>query len=295
VLRPKMLGAWHLDRLTRDRTLDFFILYSSAASLFGNPGQSNYAAANLYLEALAEQRRGAGLPALVMQWGAIGEVGHIARSGDVAKIMTERLGVRLIPPRRAFERLEEAIVGGLGQVAVADLDWSKLAHMPQLAKSPKYGPVRPAPGAPDQEGEPDAARQRERLAAMPPAQRYQYVKEGALKQLAAVLRMPVAKLGIEQSLTDLGMDSLMVVEFQMAVEQQFGISVPTLEFMDVVTVGQLVGRIADQLGVEPIIAADALPLNDVLDVDALPADALDEVLATLLQGTRDPTKEGSPP
>jgi acyl carrier protein len=295
VLQPKVLGAWNLDRLTRDAALDFFVLYSSAATLVGNPGQSNYAAANLYLEALAEQRRAAGLPALAMLWGAIEGVGHLARHADVAKTMTERLGVKLLAPARAFERLEQAMVAGAGQVAVAELNWSKLALLPQLAKSPKYSLVRPAPGESSREESYDTAKERELLAALPPGERFQYVQQSVLRQLATVLRMPVSKLGVGQSLLDLGMDSLMVVELQVAVEHQFGITIQALEFMDIATVEQLVGRVAGKLGVEPTGAPqEAGSRTESIDVDSLPTEALDDMLAKLLEGKSGPAAGGAP-
>src|SRR5204863_9825892 len=84
VLRPKIAGAWNLHRHTLDRELDLFVMYSSATTLFGNEGQANYVAANLYLEALADYRRGLGLPDLAVAWGAIGDVGHLARNAVVA-------------------------------------------------------------------------------------------------------------------------------------------------------------------------------------------------------------------
>jgi NAD(P)-dependent dehydrogenase (short-subunit alcohol dehydrogenase family) len=76
VLAPKILGAWHLHNLTKKLPLDLFVLYSSATTFLGNPGQGNYVAANMYLESLAAMRRAAGLPALCVSWGAISDVGY---------------------------------------------------------------------------------------------------------------------------------------------------------------------------------------------------------------------------
>ncbi|MGH3973891.1 MAG: SDR family NAD(P)-dependent oxidoreductase, partial [Pseudonocardiaceae bacterium] len=78
-LSPKMQGAVILDAVTQHRQLDFFVLFSSMAALLGNLGQANYVAGNLFLEALARQRRGCGLPGQAIEWGAISEVGYVAR------------------------------------------------------------------------------------------------------------------------------------------------------------------------------------------------------------------------
>lgn len=84
VLAPKILGAQHLHQLTLDMDLDFFVLYSSATTLFGNPGQAGYVGANTWLESLARYRRDImGLPATCISWGAIDDVGFLARHQDI--------------------------------------------------------------------------------------------------------------------------------------------------------------------------------------------------------------------
>src|SRR5258708_39615273 len=92
VLRPKIAGAWNLHHQTLDRELDFFIMYSSATTLFGNEGQANYVAANLYLEALADYRRGLGLPALAVAWGAVGEFAPPAPKAAPPPMLSEPRG-----------------------------------------------------------------------------------------------------------------------------------------------------------------------------------------------------------
>jgi len=77
VMAAKIDGAWNLHLLTRDCPLDHFVLFSSAAGLLGAPAQGNYAAANAYLDALAWYRRGQGLPALSIGWGAWSEIGEL--------------------------------------------------------------------------------------------------------------------------------------------------------------------------------------------------------------------------
>ncbi|MBU6352401.1 MAG: SDR family NAD(P)-dependent oxidoreductase, partial [Chloroflexi bacterium] len=75
VMQPKADAAWHLHTLTQGLELDFFVAFSSMASLVGNPGQSNYAAANGFLDGLMQARRRVGLPGLSIAWGPWAEVG----------------------------------------------------------------------------------------------------------------------------------------------------------------------------------------------------------------------------
>src|SRR5688572_11811485 len=77
---PKVDGSWNLHELTRHLPLDFFLLYSSAASLIGSPGQGNYSAANAYQDGLAWHRRACGLPALSLNWGQWAGTGQVAKA-----------------------------------------------------------------------------------------------------------------------------------------------------------------------------------------------------------------------
>ncbi|WP_134903006.1 KR domain-containing protein, partial [Paenibacillus polymyxa] len=79
VLSPKVNGAWNLHRMTEGRPIDFFILFSSVASVFGSPGQGAYATGNAFLDSLAHYRLSRGLPALSINWGPWSEVGMAAR------------------------------------------------------------------------------------------------------------------------------------------------------------------------------------------------------------------------
>jgi hypothetical protein len=78
VAGPKVRGAWHLHTQTQDRPLDFFVLFSSVASIIGSPGQSNYAASNAFMDGLAHFRREQGLAATAVNWGPWADVGMAA-------------------------------------------------------------------------------------------------------------------------------------------------------------------------------------------------------------------------
>src|SRR5262249_20899973 len=109
VLSPKVEGAWNLHRLTSGLTLDFFVLFSSAAGLFGAMGQGNYAAANAFLDALAEHRRAHGLPGQSLAWGPWSDVGLASTLPAARKARLSRLGLRTLSPSQGIALLESAL------------------------------------------------------------------------------------------------------------------------------------------------------------------------------------------
>ena len=80
VLQPKVTGALNLERLAAGLNLDYLLFYSSATTLFGNPGQYNYVAANGFLEGLARRLHARGIPAVAVAWGGIADAGYLARN-----------------------------------------------------------------------------------------------------------------------------------------------------------------------------------------------------------------------
>jgi NADPH:quinone reductase-like Zn-dependent oxidoreductase/acyl carrier protein len=293
VLRPKMAGAWNLHRQTLGENLDFFTLYSSAITLFGNEGQANYAAANMYLEALAAHRRGLGLPGLAVAWGAISDVGHMARHAALTERVKERLGVRLLAPARALDRMADALAAGSDNVALAEVSWSRLAALPAVAKAPKYMRMRDLmrEEASDTAGI-NADEIRVHLAGLPREEALAAVHQLLIKHIAGVVGTAPAKIPIDQPLTDLGMDSLMLVELQIGLDKQFGIAIPTLELMDLATVEKLGRRIVDEIGGTPAKVEQAEPsAHDLNPIENAPEPAFELTLGRLMEQELDRAKE----
>ncbi|MDP2292937.1 MAG: SDR family NAD(P)-dependent oxidoreductase, partial [Actinomycetota bacterium] len=126
VLAPKVVGAQLLDEATRTLDLDHFVLFSSAAALFGSPGQANYAAANSALDALARRRRSHGLPALSINWGAWAEAGMAARLDDREQQRMASRGVGMLDSATALDALGHLLEHTRPQIAVMAIDWPKL-------------------------------------------------------------------------------------------------------------------------------------------------------------------------
>ncbi len=121
VLRPKLDGAWNLHVLTLAKQLEFFVLFSSWASIDGAPGQINHSAANAFLDGLAHLRRTNGLPGLSVNWGAWGDVGSAA--GDKVQRQLARSGMETMPPKDALETLRLALSFPDAQIAIAAIRW----------------------------------------------------------------------------------------------------------------------------------------------------------------------------
>ena len=127
VIAPKVQGAWNLHQLTQELPLDFFVCFSSAASLLGSAGQGNYAAANAFLDGLAYHRRALGLPGLSVNWGAWGEGGMASRLADQFQSRIRSLGMSSIPPEQGLQILDQLLGQSATLVGVFPVNWSQFA------------------------------------------------------------------------------------------------------------------------------------------------------------------------
>ena len=125
VMAPKVQGAWELHAATEDLPLDFFVLFSSVASLLGSAGQGNYAAANAFLDGLAHYRRAQGLQALSINWGPWAEVGMAAALEERTRQRQTERGFHFIEPTQGTRALGEVLERSYPQLAVLPLDWPR--------------------------------------------------------------------------------------------------------------------------------------------------------------------------
>jgi phthiocerol/phenolphthiocerol synthesis type-I polyketide synthase C len=113
-------------------------LYSSATTLFGNPGQGNYVAANAALEALARARLAAGLTATCVRWGVIDDVGFLARNQKIKDALQSRMGGSALPSAVALEALEAMLIADRSDLGVLEIDWRALSRFLPSASAPKF-------------------------------------------------------------------------------------------------------------------------------------------------------------
>ena len=246
IFSPKILGARHLHELTSGLALDFFVLYSSATTLFGNPGQGAYVAANAYLETLAHARRSSGLPALCVRWGAIDDVGFLARNPKIKEALQGRMGGATITSSAALDVLERLIVSDRSDLGVLELDWTALSRFLPSAAEPKFSTVSV------QDDDSKSAKHkaddiRHLLGELSHEDLVNAFKDLLKTEIGEILRIAPDKIDSDRSLYDIGMDSLMGVELVLAIENRFGIALSVMAISEGPTITKLVEKILEQL------------------------------------------------
>ncbi|MCY7388570.1 MAG: type I polyketide synthase [Burkholderiales bacterium] len=246
VLAPKVLGAQYLHALTLDSQLDLFVLFSSATTLFGNPGQGSYVAANAALESLATSRRNAGLPATCVRWGAIDDVGFLARNEKLKDALQHRMGGTALHSEAALDELENMLLANRSGLGVMELDWRALARFLPTAASPRFNDLAKLGG--DAQGEETNADDIQRLLAELPDEALLPTFIDMIKvEVAEILRASVDKLDTNQSMFEMGLDSLMGVELAIALEGRFGVRLPVMALSESPTIAKLAARMIAQL------------------------------------------------
>ena len=242
VLAPKAFGACHLDRLTKDDDLDFFIVSSSVSSLFGSPGQSNYATANALLDGLVAQRRAQGLPATGVNFGPWAQGGMA--SSEAARANISAQGLIALDPSAALSALAEVVANGTGQATVIKANWQRAAKVLGSSRPPILDLVLPS-AVGEVTGDSELLKQ---LQEIPVPQRAGFVTEFLQREVQNFLRLAQPPAASSRFL-DLGTDSLMAIELRNRLHSQFGgkFTINATAVFDYPTIGGLAEYLVGQL------------------------------------------------
>ncbi|MFL6335826.1 MAG: SDR family NAD(P)-dependent oxidoreductase, partial [Pyrinomonadaceae bacterium] len=259
VMAPKVGGAWNLHTLTAHLPLDFFVLFSSAVSLLGPPGQGNYSAASAFIDALAHYRRAAGLPGLSINWGPWAEVGQAARPELDGRLS---LGVfNSLLPEQGLKVFGALLHQDLAQVGVLPINWSRFSEVyPTGRKNPLISHLisESLRGRMRNETPAKAADTltRDALLTAPPDERQRLLESYLCERIAHTLGSSPSGLDVHQPLNRLGLDSLMAIELKTAVETNLGVVLPISVLLQGPDTIELAAEILKQL---PKPAATSLP------------------------------------
>src|SRR3954454_2187182 len=274
VMAPKVDGSWNLHEATRKRDLDFFVLFSSMASMLGSAGQGNYAAANAYEDALAHYRRALGLPATSVNWGPWAE-------GGMATALTSRdqqrwasQGIGQLAGHEGFEALERALQLDRAQLGIMRVDWrrwsaSSAAEQPLVAELVRDARPTTAPRAESR------ARLTALVASAQPKDVARMILQHVQELAAKVLGVPTAAhIDPARPLNEIGLDSLMAVELRNAIAASAGRSLPATLVFDYPTAD----AIARFLGHEVFSAVPAQAAVPQAQID----DAANQLIASVI-------------
>jgi natural product biosynthesis luciferase-like monooxygenase protein len=242
VLHPKVSGAWIVHDVTRHLPLDFFIAFSSISAAWGSRGQSFYAAANHFLDALTVYRRRRGRPALTVSWGPWSEGGMVDREGLA---LLERMGLSAIHPASAIDVLSRLFAAGSAPRVVADVNWPVFK---ELFESRGRRPLLERLGATaaPASGVTDTALAGE-LRRLDPSLVGDRLAQFVAVEVTAVLGLADGALDRRRGFFELGMDSLMALELKNRLQTSLGLALRATVVFNHSTVEALSAFLAAQL------------------------------------------------
>lgn len=243
VLAPKVTGARVLSDALEDHDLEFFVMFGSAGSTIASPGQGNYAAANAFLDAFAYQLRTQGVPALTIGWGpwSVGMVEEL----KLEKVYAQR-GIDLITPAVGTRILDRLINQRTANVVAISADWSRARRAGLGGRLPMMFSELGAAELQGNESDSDGSVLMV-LAATPESDRRAVIADHVRGIVATVFDCGVDDFGADDMLDDIGLDSMMAMEFRVRINMAFSIDLPVLEILRGVSVNSLADRVLLEL------------------------------------------------
>lgn len=280
VLGPKAVGAFRIHSKTTQRPLDFFILYSSVVGLIGSPGQTNYSGANAALDAVAQARHAAGLPALSIQWGPFRDVG-LAAAKSQGKRLGER-GLESFSPEEGVAALSRVSSAPTPEIAVFRFDVRRwLEAQPQAAASALWDELLNEQDTP-RKGASKAAAFLSNLQKLPVSELKSAIEQHVGQLLSIVLHIEPQRLDINATLAALGMDSMTSLELRNRLEASLDLRFPATLLFTYPTAAAVIKHVVERIAPgtvpespakeAPITSADAAVEEELaLDDDLLAA------------------------
>lgn len=303
VLAPKVDGAWNLHEVTAESPLDFMVFFSSAAGVLGSPGQANYAAANLFMDALAEYRRAVGLPAMSVAWGPWGRVGLAARTDRNEH--TRRLGLGAIEPAEGLVILDRLMLADpMRALVIPAMQTSRVSDLAGgRAIRPRLSELATTENSSQSNSGSALRRELEGLA---PGEATAAIARYLTGEIEQRLGAAAGTVDPDRPLRYLGLDSLAAMEFRMRIERELSITVPLVRILEGPSIAELSAWLATRIGqarsngldrdaeprnMTPPVSAAQPKADDLLErLDSMSDSTVDDLLSELLSEEGEATR-----
>jgi acyl transferase domain-containing protein/acyl carrier protein len=259
VMDAKVQGTWNLHNLTKELDLDYFVCFSSVASLLGSVGQINYSAANAFMDQFAHYRSSIGLPCTSINWGPWAEVGMAASLADRLKVQ----GYNPIPVDAGLEMLKKIInFNSLPQVSVLLMNWKK--YLDRINKHiPFFDKIMDV-----SENQKDKALLIDILESADGHEKLDMIENNIKEYIKTVIGLSEGtKININTSIFDFGLDSLMAIELKNIIERNVKIKLRSTLLFDYPTVKSLINYIAQEILLIPIGDTEEIVQGDRISSD----------------------------
>jgi acyl transferase domain-containing protein/NAD(P)-dependent dehydrogenase (short-subunit alcohol dehydrogenase family)/acyl carrier protein len=260
VMRPKVLGSWNLHNLTRDADLDYFVLYSSLATVSSQPGQGSYAAANAYMDGLATMRRIRGVAGTSIQWGPWKDAGMIRDPGASRSSRAwASQGIGALSKAMGLDGLHRLLARPIPVAFIAPVDWKRFSHGSRGKTSPLFSSlVEPADKTFQEDI--DLREQLKLVAPLERAARLELVLKGIV---AAVLKSKSSRIDATSRFGSMGVDSLMAVEIARRATDILGVPLPATAIFNFPTLELLTQEMTRRMD----LVARVVPSQNLTGVD----------------------------
>jgi acyl transferase domain-containing protein/NAD(P)-dependent dehydrogenase (short-subunit alcohol dehydrogenase family)/acyl carrier protein len=281
VFAPKVDAALHLHELTKALPLRAFVLFSSLAGVLGSPGQSNYAAANAMLDALAAERRANGLPGVSIAWGPWAQVGMAARLPDAQRARIEAQGIKALDPDLALRLFDRCLNVDSSFVVANQFDLSRLAELDEASIPALVRHLLPRRAATPSRF---ARAHQQALSSDQKAAMKRELHGLVRAEVSTAFGLTPASITPDTPLKDMGMDSLIAVELKNKLATLTGLSLSAAMLFDYPTLDAIVTHLAADLGIEEALADTPPQVIEAATVQEHTFDAMsvDELVALAL-------------
>ncbi len=248
VFIPKSIGCWNLHEATLDMELDHFVLYSSISSIYGNPGQVSYVAGNSFLENFAHYRRSVGMPAMTINWGVLGDVGFVARSGNVGGLLYKQ-GWKTFTLKQSTDILEQMLLTNPVQRVATDSDWEMVGNFyPHSGETSRFGHLikEKELSAVSASGAGDSGLNTT-LKELDREQQEEILGSHLLDTFARVLGASSDKVDPSEPVTKYGLDSLMANQIRNWIQSSVAVDYSMMRIMKGPTLQEMTQQILDEM------------------------------------------------